>query len=75
MFVVVAVFAVTAACSGELLSILPVARAAVPELASNLRLEQAAMALVLLNHQVNGLLRVVQVELVVVTSSHPLLLI
>ena len=33
------------------------------------------MALVLLNHQINGLLRVVQVELVVVTSSHPLLLI
>ena len=75
MFVIVAFFAVTAACSGELLSILPVACAAVPELAGNLRLEQAAMALVLLNHQVNGLLRVVQIELVVVTSSHPLLLI
>ena len=75
MFVIVAVFAVTAACSGELLPILPVARAAVPYLSGNLRLEQAAMALMLLNHQVNGFLRVLQVELVVVTSGHPLLLI
>ena len=75
MFVIVAVFAVTAACSGDLLPILPVARATVPYLAGTLRLEQAAMALMLLNHQVNSFLRVFQVELVVVTSSHPLLLI
>ena len=50
MFVIVAVLTVTAACSGELLPILPVARAAVPELAGDLRLEQAAMALMLLDH-------------------------
>ena len=65
--------------SGQLLpSLQPVvARAAVSELpvSAVARLYQASMALMLLDHHVDGFLGVVQVKLVVITSSLPLLLV